>query len=91
MLGVALLLGDLGDPLVDHGRVAAGLQRRPVAGELALAVGQGLLGGPQPRVGVAGGWVWAAASRWQAASMLAGLTSRASHASSFGARSASRR
>jgi hypothetical protein len=35
--------------------------------------------------------VWAAASQWQVASMLAGLTSRASHASSFGTGSASRR
>ena len=50
-LGFTLLLGGLGDPLVDHGRVAAGLQRRPVAGELALTVGEGLLGGPLPGVG----------------------------------------
>jgi hypothetical protein len=44
-----------GDPLVDHGRVAAGLQRHPVADQLALAVGQGLLGGVQARIGLAGG------------------------------------
>jgi hypothetical protein len=51
VLGVALLLDGLGDPLVDDLGVAAGLQRRPMAGELALTVGQGQLGGPQPRIG----------------------------------------
>src|SRR6266498_3833730 len=37
------------------------------------------------------GWVWAAASRRQVVSMLAGLTSRFSHASSFATRPAAQR
>jgi hypothetical protein len=52
-----MLLGHLGDPLVDHGRIAAGLQRRAMAGELTLTVGQGLLGCPQLPSAWPAGWV----------------------------------